>query len=123
MDDLERLADLVRETLALPPRTPLDPDAPLYGELGLTSMDLLDLVFRVEEAFGVVLPRGTVVARVRGERPDPEFAVDGLLTAAGRDRLAAFNGIPSERLPAEVEVASLPQHLTLRGLAKIIEGL
>lgn len=123
MDDLDRLADLVRETLALPASAALDPDAPLYGELGLTSMDLLDLVFRVEEAFGVVLPRGTVAARVRGDLPEAAFAVDGLLTEAGRARLAAFNGIDAARLPAEVEVAGLPQHLTLRGFIKIIQGL
>lgn len=121
--DLETLAALVRETLALPADAPLDPDAPLYGELGLTSMDLLDLVFRVEEAFGLILPRGTVAARVRGDLAEAAFAVDGVLTEAGRGQLAAFNQVDPARLPAEIEVAGLPQHLTLRAFAQIVAGL
>ncbi|MCB9547881.1 MAG: acyl carrier protein [Myxococcales bacterium] len=119
-EDVAALGILVRETLGLAPTEPLDPRAPLHAELGLTSMDLLDLIFRVEEHFGVVIPRGSAAALVRGPVAESAFAEDGLLTPLGRSRLAAFLGQPVDALPAEIELASLPQHFTVEALARLV---
>ncbi|MEZ4464078.1 MAG: acyl carrier protein [bacterium] len=115
------LSALVRETLALAPAEPLDPRLPLHGALGLTSMDLLDLIFRVEEHAGIVIPRGTAAALVRGPVAASAFAQDGVLTPLGRGRLAAFIGLPADDLPAEIDEASLPQHFTIEALARLVE--
>ncbi len=34
------------------------PDATLRGDLGAESIDFLDIVFRLEKAFGIKIPRG-----------------------------------------------------------------
>jgi len=61
------------------------PDATLTGDLGAESIDFLDIVFRLEKAFDIKIPRGELF-------PDnivnnPEFVQDGRLTEAGMDEL------------------------------------
>ena len=61
------------------------PDATLTGDLGAESIDFLDIVFRLEKAFDIKIPRGELF-------PDnifnnPEFVKDGRLTEAGLEEL------------------------------------
>ncbi len=57
------------------------PQATLTGDLGAESIDFLDIVFRLEKAFDIKIPRGELF-------PDnilnnPEFVQDGKLTDVG----------------------------------------
>ena len=59
--------------------------ATLTGDLGAESIDFLDIVFRLEKAFDIKIPRGELF-------PDnilnnPEFVQDGKLTDPGLDEL------------------------------------
>ena len=61
------------------------PQATLTGDLGAESIDFLDIVFRLEKAFNIKIPRGELF-------PDnilnnPEFVQDGRLTDAGLKEL------------------------------------
>ena len=63
------------------------PQATLTGDLGAESIDFLDIVFRLEKAFAIKIPRGELF-------PDnilnnPEFVADGKLTEAGLAMLKA----------------------------------
>lgn len=63
------------------------PDATLTGDLGAESIDFLDIVFRLEKAFSIKIPRGELF-------PDnilnnPEFVQNGQLTPAGLAQLKA----------------------------------
>jgi len=65
-------------------------DATLTGDLGAESIDFLDIVFRLEKAFDIKIPRGELF-------PDnilnnPEFVQDGRLTETGLAQL-------KERMP------------------------
>ncbi len=62
-------------------------DATLTGDLGAESIDFLDIVFRLEKAFAIKIPRGELF-------PDnilnnPEFVQNGQLTPAGLTQLKA----------------------------------
>ncbi len=61
-------------------------DARLLDDLGAESLDLLDVVFRLERAFGIQIPRGGLEARAKDVDGEPG-EVDGRLTAAGARRL------------------------------------
>jgi acyl carrier protein len=66
------------------------PEATLTGDLGAESIDFLDIVFRLEKAFDIKIPRGELF-------PDnilnnPEFVQNGKLTDAGLSQL-------KERMP------------------------
>ena len=66
------------------------PQATLTGDLGAESIDFLDIVFRLEKAFDIKIPRGELF-------PDnilnnPEYVQDGKLTETGLAQL-------KERMP------------------------
>jgi acyl carrier protein len=60
------------------------PKASLIDDLGAESIDFLDIVFRLEKAFDVKIPRGELfpedLAAVQG---DPNYVQNGTVTAAG----------------------------------------
>jgi len=84
----EEVFEKVRETLV--EALGVDDDevtaeATLTGDLGAESIDFLDIVFRLEKAFNIKIPRGELF-------PDnilnnPEFVQDGKLTDAGLSEL------------------------------------
>lgn len=57
------------------------PDATLTGDLGAESIDFLDIVFRLEKAFGIKIPRGELFPE--NILTDSSFVQDGKVTAAG----------------------------------------
>ena len=56
------------------------PTATLSNDLGAESIDLLDIVFRLERNFGIKIPRGELFPE---NISDPELTQDGKLTTRG----------------------------------------
>jgi acyl carrier protein len=56
------------------------PDATLFKHLGAESIDLLDIVFRLERNFGIKIPRGELFPE---NVSDPGLAQNGMLTPKG----------------------------------------
>ncbi len=56
------------------------PDATLFKDLGAESIDLLDIVFRLERNFGIKIPRGELFPE---NVSDPDLTQDGKLTPRG----------------------------------------
>jgi acyl carrier protein len=56
------------------------PSATLRCDLGAESIDLLDIVFRLERNFGIKIPRGELFPE---NVTDPELTQDGKLTEKG----------------------------------------
>lgn len=61
------------------------PDATLTGDLGAESIDFLDIVFRLEKAFNIKIPRGELFPEA--VLTDPKFVADGKFTPAGLEEL------------------------------------
>jgi acyl carrier protein len=57
-------------------------DATLMGDLGAESIDFLDIVFRLEKAFGMKVPREELFP-AEGLLNNPELVRDGRLTDQG----------------------------------------
>ena len=57
-------------------------EATLMGDLGAESIDFLDIVFRLEKAFGIKIPREELFP-AENLMNDPEFVSDGKLTERG----------------------------------------
>jgi len=66
------------------------PQATLMGDLGAESIDFLDIVFRLEKAFGIKIPREELFP-AENVMNNPEFVSHGKLTEKGlaelRDKL------------------------------------
>ena len=64
------------------------PDAALVDDLGMESIDALDIVFRLEKAFGIKIPRGELFPENLPElMQDQRFVVDGKITPDGMAEL------------------------------------
>ena len=61
------------------------PQAILTGDLGAESIDFLDIVFRLEKAFNIKIPRGELFPD--NVMNNPEFVKDGKLTESGLSQL------------------------------------
>lgn len=57
-------------------------DATLMGDLGAESIDFLDIVFRLEKAFGIKIPREELFP-AENLMANPEFVNNGKLTETG----------------------------------------
>ena len=55
------------------------PDASLIDDLGAESIDFLDLVFRLERAFKMKIPRGKIIEDARGDLPESRVRAEGAL--------------------------------------------
>ncbi len=58
------------------------PSATLMGDLGAESIDFLDIVFRLEKAFNIKIPREELFP-IESMMSNPEFVSNGKLTEAG----------------------------------------
>jgi acyl carrier protein len=60
----------------------VQPETTLMDELGAESIDLLDILFRLERKLGVKIKAADVAAYVQGDIPEGEFGDDdGVVTA------------------------------------------
>lgn len=60
------------------------PQARLSADLGAESIDYLDIVFRLEKAFSIKIPRGELFPEdLQTMQNDPKFVTDGKVTPDG----------------------------------------
>ncbi|WP_309896802.1 phosphopantetheine-binding protein [Archangium sp.] len=65
----------------------VQPEHNLMEDLGAESLDFLDIVFKLERAFGIQITRGEMERAARGDMTDEEFAPGGVISEAGLARL------------------------------------
>jgi acyl carrier protein len=82
-----RVAKVLAETLGRD-EADVTPTATLHADLGAESIDLLDIVFRLEREFGIEIDRDELFPESIFQG-DPEFVRDGLVTDSGMARLRA----------------------------------
>jgi acyl carrier protein len=61
------------------------PDAKLIADLGAESIDILDISFKLEQAFGFKIAQGELFPE--GVTQDPEFVQEGRVTDKGLEEL------------------------------------
>lgn len=96
-------------------------DASLVDDLGAESIDFLDLVFRLERAFKVKIPRGKIVEDARGTLPEAEFEQKGLVTDRGLAQLRTFlSEVPADRFRSPLKVVEIPRLFTVETFCKLV---
>lgn len=96
-------------------------DASLINDLGAESIDFLDLVFRLERAFKIKIPRGKIVEDSRGTLSEAEFEQKGLVTDQGLSQLKAFlSEVPADRFRTPLKVAEIPRLFTAETFCKLV---
>jgi acyl carrier protein len=119
---LGEVAMLVRQTLALPVSEPIAEQQLFFYDLGFTSMDLLDLLFRLEQHFQIEIPEGTFYHLARGDLEESKFAEDAVLTEAGRARLMELlYDTPRELFPPRIHATTLPRFCTVGAFVRLVD--
>jgi len=97
------------------------PEASLIDDLGAQSIDFLDIVFRIERAFKVKIPRGKIVEEARGDLSAAEFDQRGVVSEAGQARLRVFlSEVPAGRFTSPLKVADIPRLFTTETFCKMV---
>jgi acyl carrier protein len=96
-------------------------DVSLIEGLDAESIDFLDLVFRLERAFKINIPRGKIIENARGELSEAEFEQKGIVTQAGMQRLRNYlSEVPAERFSSALKVAEIPRLFTAETFCKLV---
>ncbi|HEY2863261.1 MAG TPA: phosphopantetheine-binding protein [Casimicrobiaceae bacterium] len=96
-------------------------DVSLIEGLDAESIDFLDMVFRLERAFKIKIPRGKIVENARGDLPEAEFEQKGIVTERGLAQLKSYlSEIPPERFKTPMKVADIPRLFTPETFCKLV---
>ena len=97
------------------------PDASLIDDLDAESIDFLDMVFRLERAFKVKIPRGKIVENARGTLTEAQFEQNGLVTEVGLAQLRSYlSEVPPERFRTPTKVKDIPRLFTTETFCKLV---
>ena len=93
----------------------------IINDLGAESIDLLDIVFRLERAFKIKIPRNRITKDARGELSEAEFERKGVVTEAGRKRLEEYlSEVPREYFPASLRMDDILRLFTVETFCKVV---
>ncbi len=96
------------------------PEATLVGDLGAESIDFLDIVFRLEKAFDVKIPRGELFPENLASS-DSGFIKDGMVTPEGLDELRAkLPHADIDKLAADPKVENIQDLFTVEMICKFM---
>ncbi len=96
-------------------------DVSLIEGLDAESIDFLDMVFRLERAFKVKIPRGKIVENARGDLPEAEFEQKGIVTEKGMVQLRSYlSEIPAARFKTPMKVSDIPRLFTPETFCKLV---
>lgn len=98
-------------------------DATLLGDLGAESIDLLDILFRLERALSVRISAGQLAGYLRGDIPDTEFAdANEIVTGRGLEQLArVMPQIDTARLAGKLQADEVIGLFTVGNLAALVQ--
>jgi acyl carrier protein len=117
--DQEKFYDCFVQSLGVD-RDDLTLEKRLLEDLGADSLDLLDLVFNLEQAFGISIPRGEFEKRAREKLGETPFEVNGVITEEG---LAALReGMPesADRIKSGMRTHQIPMLFTVQSFYNMV---
>lgn len=113
-------ADIIADALARD-RDEVRLESRLIADLGAESIDFLDIVFRLEQAFAVRIARGQILDEARGELSEEQFHRDGVLSAAGLARLRdVLDEVPEASIAPGLRVDDVPFLFTVETFCKVV---
>ena len=104
------------------PKDSIKMEDTLFEELGVDSIDLVDILFELETLYNVELKVSDIEQRIREELGDVPYEIDGIITSEG---LEAIRKHMSEVDPASIKegltVNRLIQLFSVHSLCKIVQ--
>ena len=117
--DLEKFYDCFVQSLGVS-RADLSMDKRLLEDLGADSLDLLDLIFNLEQAFGISIPRGEFERRARERLGDKPFEVNGVITEEGLTALREGMPEAAEHIKPGMRTHQIPMLFTVQSFYNMV---
>jgi acyl carrier protein len=96
-------------------------DAVIKDDLGAESIDFLDIMFRLEKAFGIKIPRGDLIPE--NVASDPNFVKDGVVTpqalAMLKEKMPHSDFSDFEKDP---KLDNMSRLFTVKAIVNYVEG-
>ena len=118
----EKVRDCVAEALALD-LDEISPESTLLDELGAESIDLLDILFRIDRATGVKIQSDELASYVQGGIPDEEFGDEDadVITPKGMEQLKkVMPQIAEKDLDGKLSSEDVMSHFTVANLTELV---
>jgi len=98
------------------------PESTLMEDLGAESIDLLDILFRVERATGVKIQASDLGEYMQGGISDDEFSDDNeIITDKGLDHLKkVMPQIDEDELRGKLQADDVINHFTVANLSQMV---
>ncbi len=99
------------------------PNATLLGDLGAESIDLLDILFRLERKLGIKIQASDLGAYVQGGIPDEEFGDEaGIVNPVGLAHLKkVMPQLNTDELAGKLEAGKVMSLFTVQNLTDMVE--
>ncbi len=94
----------------------------LMGDLGAESLDFLDIVFQLEQAFGIEITRGEMERAARGDMSEQEFAPGGVISERGLATLRVLMPEAAERIRPGLRPMEILSLFTVQTFVNIVEA-
>ncbi len=96
----------------------------IITDLGADSLDLLDLVFQLEQRFRIKISPRDIERRAQKELGESPLEVDGVYTPeALRQLRKALPEVPDEEFPEGLRVADLPRCFRVATFVRLVTRL
>jgi acyl carrier protein len=96
------------------------PTATIFGDLGAESIDVLDIAFKLEQAFGFKIAQGELFPE--GVMTDPEYVQDGKVTEKGLIELQAkMPHFDLEALQSDPRLEKIQEIFTVDTLVNFVD--
>ena len=121
IDSSQAVCRIVAEALAKPIEA-VRPSSILMSDLGAESLDFLDIVFKLEQEFGLRITRGEMEKAARGEMSDEEFAPKGVVSDRGLEQLRRLMPEAAARIEPGLRPAQILSLFSVQTLVNLVEA-
>jgi acyl carrier protein len=113
--------EVIAESLAIEVEK-VDPHISLMEELGVESLDFLDIVFKLERLYDIQITRGELENAARGTMSEEEFAPNGMISELGLSRLRELMPEVAERIKTGLRPVQILTLFTVQTLVRLVEN-
>jgi acyl carrier protein len=94
----------------------------LMDDLGAESLDFLDIVFKLEQTFGIQITRGEMERAAKGDMSDEDFAPGGVISDAGLQRLRELMPEAAHRINAGLRPMQILSLFSVQTFVNIVNA-
>ncbi len=122
MNEIFKNVCIIIENSTGRPKDSIKMEDTLFEELGIDSIDLVDILFELETLYNVELKVSDIEQRIREELGDVPYEIDGIITSEGLKAIRKhMTEVNPESIKEGLTVHRLIQLFSVNSLCKIVQ--